>query len=193
MKEGKSLQYIVRAKNTQVEYVISRKFDFKLLINCIIYGLLIFIAIYFYNLYEIKILGLIIFVIAIVLNVTMKIKDSILKIRKIKLDKNCIFINVRNKEYKFRYEDLLNIGVEERWRSCFLYHHYLYIYYLKSDEIEKFEFGIPKKEIKKMNEICSIFITNYNTEELDESEYNDVRTKEKDEIISKVLSGEIIW
>ena len=44
-----------------------------------------------------------------------------------------------------------------------------------------------------MNEICSIFITNYNTEELDESEYNDVRTKEKDEIINKVLNDEIIW
>lgn len=189
----KSFEYIVKAKNTQIEHDISGKLDFKLLIHCIMYVLVISIAIYFYNLYEIEKIIVIIFIIAIILRVGMEIKESILKLRKIKLEKNCIFINARNKEYKFSYEDLLNIGVAEKCRSRLLYHHYLYIYYLKYDEIEKVEFGIPKHEIKKIDEICSTFITNYNTERLNENEYNDIRTKEKDEIINKVFNDEIIW
>lgn len=189
----KSFEYIVKAKNTQIEHDISEKLDFRLVIHCIMYILLISIAIYFYNLYEIEKIIVIIFITAIILRVGMEINESILKLRKIKLEKNCIFINARNKEYKFSYEDLLNIGVAEKCRGRFLYHHYLYIYYLKYDEIEKVEFGIPKHEIKKIDEICSMFITNYNTERLNENEYNDIRTKEKDEIINKVLNDEIIW
>ena len=51
----------------------------------------------------------------------------------------------------------------------------------------------PKQNLNKIIEICSIFITNYNTEKIVESDYHNIRSKEKDEVINKVLNDEIIW
>lgn len=208
----KSFEYIVKAKNTKIEYEIIRKVNLKiffrpiifLLIGCIIASIISIddvikdISVFkeLINIKEFRILILQCILYIIILCLGMGFLSIVIDLRpglkKIKTEDDTIFIKKGKKEYQFKYEDLIKIRVFESGKSPFR-NCVLYIYYLQNFEIKEFMTYFPKQNLNKIIEICSIFITNYNTEKIVESDYHNIRSKEKDEVINKVLNDEIIW
>lgn len=199
-------EYIIKAKNTQVEYEMTRKFDFKYFIQLEILAFL-FLIIFFETKLEIQheifnpfdinnkqffMIGLLI-IISTVCAIEIVIYDITSKLRKIKLNNNSIFLKLKDNEYKIPYENLINIriGVNELGRyginRKYRFRKYIYIYYLRNNNIYEFNVSFPRQNKKKIKEICSMFITNTEEDEIDLKQYYDVRTKEKEEFIKRTI------